>query len=78
MLEYGSLIWSSHQLRLIKKIESLPTRFLKMLAYKTSRLGVNLSIIASDNNLNSRSDRRKAADIVWVHKLVYNMIDCPE
>lgn len=78
-LEYCSVVWSPHQAYLITDLERIQRRFLRLVGL---RLGFRWSDaptndLASLLNLPSLEARRIMGDILFLHNLLNNGVDCP-
>ncbi|XP_054272750.1 nucleolar and coiled-body phosphoprotein 1-like [Macrosteles quadrilineatus] len=79
LLEYGSIIWSPFQKNHVSQLESIQTRFIRMLG---PRLGFTYRTTPVDDveksfGLLPLSLRRHHADIFMLYKLVNGFVDCP-
>ncbi|XP_054283676.1 uncharacterized protein LOC129000724 [Macrosteles quadrilineatus] len=79
LLEYGSIIWSPFQKNHVSQLESIQTRFIRMLG---PRLGFTYRTTPVDDveksfDLLPLSLRRHHADIFMLYKLVNGFVDCP-
>jgi len=72
LLEYGSCIWSPCTATLITKLESVQRRFTKRLANMTL---LNYSTRLSILSLESLQTRRLYADLIYVYKILFNVVD---
>ena len=79
-MEYCSIIWSPHQNYLIKDIERVQRRFLRLVGIRMgfNYLEVPLEDVASFLALPSLESRRRSQDIIFLYKLINGTMDCPE
>lgn len=80
ILEYGSTIWSPHQLNHINQLESIQRRFVRLLG---CRLGFDylrtpVSEVESLFGLTPLHVRRQHSDLLTLFKLVNGLLDCPD
>lgn len=59
-------------------IERVQNRFLRVIAFKTGKIGVFLENIASEYEIEFLEKRRKFHYVSWLHKLLNYSIICPE
>jgi hypothetical protein len=78
LVEYGSIIWNPYQTGHITKIEKIQKRFLIMMRYKLKKIDTPTKTLANELNLQSLENRRFNNDIIFLYKLLNNLIDCPE
>lgn len=80
-LEFASIIWSPYYSYLINDIERVQHRFLRYVNWFNTHsfsVSVNYSNILSSLNLETLESRRKKTDLIFLFKLLNNVIDCPE
>lgn len=78
-LEYGSSIWSPHYLSHIECIERVQAKFLKSYAFRN---GIYIAGISYEDrcallNFSTLEFRRKCCDIMFLYKIVNNMVEAP-
>jgi len=56
----------------------IQNRILRVLVFKTNKIGTLLEQLATDFNIESLEKRRKYNDLLWLYKLINSQIDCPE
>lgn len=80
LLEYCAVVWAPHQLYLIARLESIQTRFLRMVGVKIgfSYLGTPLLEVAQILDLQTLACRRSLIDVCFLQRLVCGSIDCLE
>ena len=80
-LEYGSLIWYPYYDIYKNSLERVQRRFLKFLAFKLDgtypERGCNHANLLSRFNLLSLEHRRITASLIFLFKLLHNLIDSP-
>ena len=80
-LEYAALIWYPYYNCQKLVIERVQRKFLKYLAFKTDGIyperGISYSYLTDRFNVTSLDHRRICISLVFLHKLLHNMIDCP-
>ncbi|XP_054283758.1 uncharacterized protein LOC129000783 [Macrosteles quadrilineatus] len=79
-LEYCSVVWSPYQLYLQERLQSIQTRFIRLVGL---RLGyryadVPVCALAAVLDLRTLVYRRKVFDLMFLHRLVNGEILCPE
>ncbi|XP_054272495.1 uncharacterized protein LOC128992781 [Macrosteles quadrilineatus] len=80
LLEYNSVVWSPHQITLVRELQTIQDRFLRLLG---CRMGfafreVPIRDLEPLFNLQSLEVRRDVSGVVFLHKLVNGFVDCPE
>lgn len=79
-LDYCSVVWSPHQAYLKDQLESVQRRFLRLvgtrIGYRYSDVPIN--DVAALLCLPSLEERRRAQDILFLHRLLNSRLDCPE
>lgn len=79
-LEYVSQLWSPYYDIHIKQLESVQHKFLRQLAYRQYKTieNHNYTNILNDNDILTLQHRRDVQDIIFLAKLLKNMIDAPD
>ena len=77
-LEYASIIWSPQYAVHINRIEGIQRRFLDMVSYKFLKNEVSREDVASLVGLIPLESRRRSFDVLFLFKILNNLIDCPE
>ncbi|XP_046671574.1 uncharacterized protein LOC124361556 [Homalodisca vitripennis] len=80
ILEYGSPVWNPHQNFLIDELEKIQRRFVRAVDV---RMGftyqqVPIEDLFRDLGLQPLVSRRFTADIMLLHKILNDNIDCPD
>jgi hypothetical protein len=80
ILEYGSVIWSPHQIGHFKSLNMVQKRFLQLTGVRRglAYLDVDVHEIAQQYDLLSLASWRIAMDLIFFFKTVNDLIDCPE
>ena len=78
ILEFGSVVWNPIQVGLKNKIEIIQRRFLRMLAYKFGLVDKSVKDVAIIYKIPTLESRRLNTDVLFIHKLLNNKIDCPD
>jgi hypothetical protein len=78
ILEFGSVVWNPIQVGLKNKIEIIQRRFLRMLAYKFGLVDKSVKDVAIIYQIPTLESRRLNTDVLFIHKLLNNKIDCPD
>ena len=78
-LEYASVIWNPKSKNLVQKINRVQRKFVKFYCYK---FGIEYSsndweLISRQIGLESLPERRTNHDLIFLHKMLNNEIDCP-
>lgn len=80
-LEYASLIWNPGYIKYCNSIENVQRRYLKFVSYKIDNvypvIGVQHEQLLNRFHFLSLHDRRKLCSLLFLHKLIHNLIDCP-
>lgn len=80
-LEYGSLVWYPHYDIHKNTLESVQRRFLKYIAFKSDGIypvrGYNHTVLLLRFNISSLEHRRIVSSLVFLYKLLHNLIDSP-
>jgi hypothetical protein len=76
-LEYCSLVWNPWQTNSVDKIERVQKKFIKYLCFKSNKqyLSSKYGELCTYFNLPPLRDRRKVADLCFLHKCVHSNID---
>lgn len=79
-LEYCSSLWSPFYNNHITLLERVQRKFLRYLAFRENITIDNhdYSGILEISKLNTLKHRREVADVLFLHKLLHNKINCPE
>lgn len=79
-LEYCSVVWSPQYQNHIDTLESVQRKFLRLLSYKIKKpiLDHDYTEIMSSNNIMTLQCRRNMQDVVFLYKILHNMINSPE
>lgn len=81
-LEYASNIWCPSYNIHIQNLEKVQRRFLKYCCYKEDGtyppVGISQSSMLDRFSLNSLQDRREKSQLIFLHKLLHNTVDCTE
>ncbi|XP_046663838.1 uncharacterized protein LOC124356711 [Homalodisca vitripennis] len=80
LLEYSCVMWSPHQVTLVRQIQSIQDKFIRLFG---CRLGfayrdVPLRLIEEKLGLCSLETRRSIQGVMFLHKLITGGIVCPE
>jgi len=78
ILEYCSIIWSPYYINHSYHIEKVQNKFLRYIYYKKNgiyQLHIPKEDVMKTYNLKSLEDRRKAASIIFLYKLIHNLIN---
>lgn len=80
LLEYNCVMWSPHQVTLVRQIQSIQDKFIRLLG---CRLGfayrdVPLRLVEEQTGLCSLETRRSIQGVMFLHKLITGGISCPE
>lgn len=79
-LEYCSPLWSPSYTTYIDMLEKIQRKFLRFLAVR-ERIKIenhDYSEILSVSKLSTLEHRRNIADVIFLHKLLHNKVNCPE
>lgn len=80
ILEYGSVVWSPHQIGHSNSLDLVQKRFLRLLGVRSGAryIEVDTQRIAKQYQLLPLSSRRAAFDLLFLFKIVNGLIDSPE
>ena len=78
-LEYASCVWSPTQQYLSDRIERVQKKFTRVLCYRSNIDYKSFDYIdrCSFFNLQTLSSRRQICDLIYLHKIINNKINCP-
>lgn len=62
--------------RNLKYMEKLQRRFLRMLSFKLGMIDCPLNLIEKYIGVTTLAKIQEAADVIFIYKIVNNMIDC--
>lgn len=81
-LEYASIIWCPHYNIHVQNVERVQRRLLKFCCYKEDGvyppIGLPNSDLLDRFSLDSLQMRREKSQIIYLYKLLNNMVDCPQ
>lgn len=81
-IEYASIIWCPAYNNHIDNLEKVQRKFLKYCYYKENGIyppvGFPQSDILNRFSLDSLQERRIKSQIIFLHKLINNVVDCPQ
>lgn len=78
ILEYCSIIWSPYYINHSYHIEKVQNKFLRYIYYRKNgiyQLHIPREDVMNTYNLKSLEDRRKATSIIFLYKLIHNLVD---
>lgn len=81
-LEYGAIIWDPIYNIHSQSLEKIQRKFLKYLVFKTDNYyperGYPNTLLLTSLNMKSLENRRRVIVLVFLYKLIHNLMDCPE
>lgn len=80
-LEYASTVWNPNYQVHIDRLESVQRRFLKLLSFKIDGsyppIGIPHQELLERHSITSLTRRRDCSSVIFIFKLLNNIIDCP-
>ena len=80
ILEYATVIWSPYYNSSIEQLEKVQNKFLRLLGCRLGYLyrDVPMNDLSIELNLASLETRRSKFDLIFLYKIINNMINCNE